>query len=338
MPSLTSDAIFSPLDGARAAVLRLTGRTSRRFFVDREARVALYAVASITTAFVLTCVAPLWLIAVGPIVLGVPHLLADFRYLVVRPGLHARRGFGWLLALPAALTWVWPTISMGLVACAGAIVLARGGRAAKALACVAWLAVFVLARFGGRTSDIVFAHLHNLIAVGLWLMWARRTQKLHAWVLGLFAVAGAAIFSGFVEQIAWKMHAFDFSGNAVDIDRLVKTLSPFADPYVGLRLVLFFAFAQAVHYAIWLRWIPEEDRPRAGMRSFASSYRALAEDIGPRLLLLFAIVTVALVGWALIDLRAARDGYLRMAIFHGHLEIAVATLLLLESRRARKAA
>lgn len=335
MPSFTSDAIFSPLDGARAAVLRRTGRTSRRFFVDREARVALYAVTSITFSFVLTCAAPLWLIAVGPILLGVPHLLADFRYLVVRPGLHARPGFWWMMAFPAVLTWIWPTVSMGLVACAGAILLARGSRLSKVVACVAWLGVFALARLGGRTSDIVFAHLHNLVAVALWLTWARRTQKLHAWVLGLFLVAGAAIFSGFVEQITWKMHGFDFPGNAVEIDRLVRTLSPFADPYLGLRLVLFFAFAQAVHYAIWLRWIPEEDRPRAGMRTFASSYRALVEDVGAWPLFIFAIVTVVLVGWALFDLRAARDGYLRMAIFHGHLEIAVAMLLLLEGRRAR---
>ncbi len=337
MRSFTSDAIFSPLDGARSAVLRLTGRTSRRFFVDREARVALYAVTSITLAFVLTCVAPLWLIAVGPILLGVPHLLSDFRYLVVRPGLHERRGFGWLMAVPAALTWIWPTVTMGLVACAGAIVLARGSRLSKGVAWGAWLGVLAFAHFGGRTSDMVFAHLHNLVAIGLWLAWTRRTQKLHAWVLGLFALAAAAIFSGLAEQITGKMQAFVISGNAVDMGRLVTTLSPFADPVVGLRLVLFFAFAQAVHYAIWLRWIPEEDRPRAGIRSFASSYRALVEDVGRKPLFLFAIVSVGLVGWALIDLRAARDGYLRMAIFHGHLEIAVAMLLLLEGRRARPA-
>jgi hypothetical protein len=39
---------------------------------------------------------------------------------------------------------------------------------------------------------------------------------------------------------------------------------------------------------------------------------------------------VGIVGWALHDLIAARTGYLRLAISHGYLELAVATLFLLE--------
>jgi molybdate transport system substrate-binding protein len=35
-----------------------------------------------------TALIPLWMLALGPILLGVPHLLADLRYCVFRPGWH----------------------------------------------------------------------------------------------------------------------------------------------------------------------------------------------------------------------------------------------------------
>src|SRR5207342_1597240 len=55
-----------------------------------------------------------------------------------------------------------------------------------------------------------------------------------------------------------------------------------ADPpsCLALRFTGFFAFAQAVHYGVWLKLLPEEDRARRGVRSFRASYRALTRDLG----------------------------------------------------------
>lgn len=45
------------------------------------------AILHLAVALLLTGVAPLWLLLVGPLILGVPHIVADIRYLLLRdPG------------------------------------------------------------------------------------------------------------------------------------------------------------------------------------------------------------------------------------------------------------
>ena len=49
-------------------------------------RASLLLVASLAA----TVIAPLWLLLLAPIVLGVPHVVADLRWLVLRPGVERR--------------------------------------------------------------------------------------------------------------------------------------------------------------------------------------------------------------------------------------------------------
>ena len=65
---------------------------------DRGLRVLVLASISVVIAFVGALFAPMLLLALGPIALGVPHLLSDVRYLIARPGLHRRAPF-WLLVI-----------------------------------------------------------------------------------------------------------------------------------------------------------------------------------------------------------------------------------------------
>jgi hypothetical protein len=90
-----------------------------------------------------------------------------------------------------------------------------------------------------------------------------------------------------------------------------------------------------VHYGIWLRLVPEEDRPRPAPRSFRSSLRALLADFGPIPMALALLGCLALAVWASIDLVTARLGYLRFSIFHGHLELVAAALLWAERQSSR---
>ena len=83
---------------------------------------------------------------------------------------------------------------------------------------------------------------------------------------------------------------------------------------------------------VWLRLVPEEDRERPAPRSFTSSYRALVRDVGRPLLLLALLSIVALVAWAFVDLISARNGYLRVAIFHGPLELVAAAFFFIEKQ------
>ncbi len=107
-----------------------------------------------------------------------------------------------------------------------------------------------------------------------------------------------------------------------------------ASPVLALRLVLAFAFLQSVHYGVWLRLIPEDDRPRAAPRPWRATWRALVQDFGVVPLMLFAALALGIAVWGVVDLTQARLGYLRLAVFHGYLELAVGALWLIEGRRA----
>jgi hypothetical protein len=113
---------------------------------------------------------------------------------------------------------------------------------------------------------------------------------------------------------------------------LEDTLTLTRDPVWALRALAFFAFAQSLHYAVWLKLVPEEDRARRGVRSFVASHRALVDDLGSALPLTAGALTLALCLCALCDLTFARDSYMRFAAFHGPLEIALLVLIALERR------
>lgn len=64
------------------------------FFVPR------LMVFTVAIAFALTLGVPFWLLALGPIVWGVPHVVADIRYLIIRPGLHRRKVLWFAVGIP----------------------------------------------------------------------------------------------------------------------------------------------------------------------------------------------------------------------------------------------
>jgi hypothetical protein len=184
----------------------------------------------------------------------------------------------------------------------------------------------------GTAGDVVFAHAHNAVAVLCWLAWRPRAGRLHWLVLALCLAATGLLLSGLVDPIFIASGVLDWAPAGLGLGAHVGQLAPGVGGPLGVRLVLAFAFAQAMHYAVWLRLLPEEDRPRPTPRGYRASYAALERDFGRPALLAFAALAAAIAGWALFDLAAARAGYLRFALFHGHLEVAALTVLGLEGR------
>jgi hypothetical protein len=318
------------LDTVRGHALSVLGPLAPSLLRDRERRVLVYGLTSIALACLLTATAPMVLLAFGPLLLGVPHLVADIRYLVARPALHRRAEFWLFVAAPAAMAFIHPHASLSMAAIAGAAAIARASLLARLVAGGAGVALVLACDHFGRTADLVLAHSHNAVAVVLFVAWSRRRSS--AFVAGTFVVVACAIAAGLLDRARAPLA----EENLLDVGgagQLFATLSPFEDPILSLRAVLLFAFAQSIHYAVWLRLVPEVDRPRPGLRSFASSVRALREDLGVPLVLVAVTTCVAVAGWGCFSLANARDGYLRLAMFHGPLELGAATLLFLERAR-----
>lgn len=319
--------LLAPADALRRRMFLLLGPWAASWARRREVRVAVFGSMAVITSFLGAALLPLWMLALGPIVLGVPHLLGDVRYLWVRPGLH-RRALCWAaLGVPLLLGMLTTRVSWGLLGAAGALLVARTTwrRRLLGLAVVAPLGILAVMYKGW--AEILFAHLHNVIGVSLWWAWRPREGRAHWLPVALFAGASVALLLGAASPLlAWGggLHS---RGTGSSMAYHLGSLAPHVPRELGLRLVLLFAFAQSVHYAVWLRLIPEEDRPRPAPRTFLGTFRALRDDFGVVPLYVVAALALGLAVWACMDLAAARYGYLRFAGFHGQLELAAGALL-----------
>src|SRR4030095_3776050 len=69
------------LDSARRWFLDRGGRVTRPFIRDRDRRVLAFALIACALAFTGTALAPGYMLLLGPIIVGVPHLFFEARYL-----------------------------------------------------------------------------------------------------------------------------------------------------------------------------------------------------------------------------------------------------------------
>ncbi|MCA9717719.1 MAG: hypothetical protein H6713_05695 [Myxococcales bacterium] len=321
----------APVDWLRRRWLRLLGPLARPLMVRRELRVALLATCAIASAATATLLIPLWILALGPIVWGIPHLLGDLRYLVIQPGFH-RRAALWLAAgVPILATALGADVLFGFLGAAGAVLVSRAGAGRKLLGLVTVGALAAALAACGGARDIVFAHAHNLVAVLLWWAWRPRTTRLHWLPLALYVGVSALLLS----DLALALAAGGLSRALGPLDHVyqVARLSPGLSGSLATRLVLLYAFAQTIHYVVWLVLLPDDDRARVTPPTFAGSVRGLWRDVGGAVVIVTTILCCGLAVWAVLDLMAANHGYFRMARFHGHLELAAAAALWMEARR-----
>ena len=321
-------------DYTRWVWLKALGPFAKPLVRSRDLRVAVAGTTMVAFALLGAVVLPLWLLALGPIVWGVPHVLSDVRYLWVRPGHHRRWSLWLFVAAPLAVLSVTAESAWGFGAALGALVAARGPWWKKALALPLVGGAIAFAILQPSLTAVVFAHAHNLIGLGLFWAWRRRQGRLHYLPLAAFVFGCAILLSGAVDPLVLG-GALNASPGGLDIYYHLGSLSPGVPGMLAVRLVLVFAFAQSVHYAVWVRLVPEEDRRRETPRTFAATLRALRADFGAPLLAVTLLFALGLAVWAALDVFSARNGYLRGVLFHGHLEVAAAVLLFVEGMRPR---
>jgi hypothetical protein len=325
------------LDRLRLLWLRALGPLSKPLVRSRELRIAVFGATSLLVAFALTGLFPLFLLAMGPLVFGIPHVMSDLRYLVFRPGLHRR----WWLVVPAvglfaAQMWDFDA-RYGIGVTLLAIVTAQGKnhrrRAIALLLASVWMGI---ALWNARLTALVFAHLHNFAAIAIFWAWRRnRASALHFVPIALFAALALTIFFGGLDRLVEAVHGYEGTVGRTGIAWNLALYAPQVPAPWGARLVLLFAFAQSAHYAVWLRLLPEDDRARETPRTWVASFEALRADMGIVLAVVLGALALGVSIWAVIDLYEARMGYLRMVLFHGYLEMAALALLFVENKPLR---
>ncbi len=319
-------AVAQSLDRVRSPALKLVLSRSawlRLVVQSRALRIELLAVSSLLVALAVTLTAPSLLFMWAPLVLGVPHLIADVRYLVLAPysAIPQRARDVLVLGLLAATLW-WMSPTVGLAAVVVTLVLSPWRRSTRrAVTFRAGLLALsvvgcVVAWRDPITTSYVLLHAHNVVAVLLFgLVFGRGRAR---WLVpALMAVVVAVVAGGLVDPWLHRASLDNLAGYVLPTHALDTWPS-----IVCARIAVLFIFLQSVHYTIWLRLLPEQVRPRNAMRSFGASLQALQHDFGRVLVLGFALLSCGLLLWGWHDVFAARQGYLRIANFHAYLELA----------------
>lgn len=319
-------------DRARTASIRLLGPLARPLLVPREARVAFYGLPLLALALASASLVPAWVVGLGPIVWGIPHVLADIRYLVVRRGYHRRHLLAGLVVASLVASYFFG-MRAAIFGAAAAVVLSRASVPKKLLVLLAVGALGAAAFVETRTVDLAFVHLHNAVGFLLFFAWRRRASWLHLGVGAAAAAGVVAIGCGALDHAALDLPA----PRGLFLEDVALAVSPITDGPWPMRFLLLYAFGQTAHYVVWMRLVPEEDRD-TGPRSFRQTARALQADLGRFVLAGAALSMIALAVFAWHDVGEARVRYLHVAFFHGYLELVVAALWLCEGRPKATAA
>jgi hypothetical protein len=343
VPGDLVDAAIAPLDLARRkALLLLTrSRVLTQVLARRRSRVAAMATVQVCILFALSVLAPVGMFFVGPLTLGVPHLAADARYLILRRTLPrafvllsassaviivgARSaellglGFGGADALETAAGGLWM-----LSALAFAVRDRRTALRALALLPVVGAALTLAVRHPG-TGNIAMMHVHNVIGIVAWLVLFPRRK---AWeILPVAAVVAALGIVASGSAAVWTHLASGDHALGATLAMVGKYLAPGFSAPAAASIVIAFVFLQAVHYAVWLAWIPQEDLAGEGTPTFRMTVRGLRKDFGIAGCLLVGAAMLGLAVLSVFRIGAALNWYLTLSRFHGLLELAVIAFL-----------
>jgi hypothetical protein len=304
-------------------------------------------VLGIALAFVGAIVAPGTLFVLSPIVLGVPHVGADLRYMVRRQGIPPSAGallYGGCAALlalragemiaPAALPYASVELAAAAFWIVSAAVLAAFGGELPGRARATGIALLAsgllwLAWPRPDLARIVFAHAHNVVAIALWLGLFFRGRRATLVPLGLLAVALVVILRGATLPLVARFGGYDILGSNVFF--AADQLAPRVPGALGPSIVLSYVFLQSIHYMVWLAWIPDSVTPAQGTLTFRMTVRGLWRDLGGVWLGLLVLSALVVVVGALFGASRARTAYLSLSAFHGYLELAALAYLVTRS-------
>ena len=340
------DAVLDRFDSARREVWRVAAKTSlgRRCATDRATRLSVLGITHTLTLLALVALAPVWLLLVGPLVLGVPHVMADIRYCFIRPA----RPIGWLPRVVVALPILglmgmraanlffgveiplWNDVAFGSAAIVLASALGPRSAGARVGLTLITVGLGVLALAHARTTILIFAHAHNVIALGIFALWARSRGVGSAAfaVVPAFVIAIGLIAVGALEPVTAYFGGTQEPVAGLSLAGLAASLAPGVDGALATRIVLVYAFAQAMHYVLWLRLTPGAVLPGPPSLTYRRTLRGWVEDFGRLPFALAALSIIAVPIWAAFaEPMTVRSGYLSLAGFHGWLELAMLAML-----------
>ena len=324
------------LDGVRSALLRFSARTAGLRFIiaSRDIRLGVQSFLSAAVLAFATLRVPGLLLVVGPALFGVPHLVGDVRHIVIRSDLSR----GWIrivvvacaglvairlgeLAAPSTARYALVEAVAGWSWVAAGVVLgSRAGQSVRRGLLVA-LPVAVLAVASMRSPELaraIFAYAHNAVALVVWVTMFR-SRRIAA-VPAIVTVGAIAFLFASGSLVPWA-HWEGPWGRQVVAESLTVAGRPMA-PVAAMGIGLSYLYLQAVHYAVWVSWIPQDDMQGCGSATFRMTVRALRRELSGAGCVLVTAAAIAVLVGSFVCGQRARTAYFSVAAFHAWLEIA----------------
>lgn len=337
-----ADRLAAPLDGVRRALLSaaVEAPSVRALVSSRDRRLAWTVGAHACAALALTVLFPAPLLVLIPIAFGVPHVAADLRYLVLRRTRNplARASIlascGALLAVSVLglfhvrfdVARVEVALGSLAVAVAGSVALVRrrapARRWAVGLSGLAGIVTLGAAAVQApATALVVLLHVHNVVALVVWLWLFRGRVRVVIPSIAVVAAFCALLASG--AFIPATLHFGIWRAFGTNLLSAADWLAPGLPDRFAVGLASCWIFMQSVHYLVWLVLVPADARIGSGTVSFRRTFRDLVTDFGGRGVASIVGASLVVAGFGVAAPLATRNTYLALASFHVWLELAV---------------
>lgn len=339
----------------------------RSIFMNRAYRTFFLFLLAVLVYLPLSLFAPLWVLAIGPVLWGVPHIFSSMRFL---HGFIANSGDSSVLTSPSApnlkfksfhffgFTWIgvtalrwltdhnyigsqlpfnWPEVFAVVVTFFGLAVLYRTDAKRLLRGLFLLIPIVTCAWYSPFWTSGVLILLHNWIAFFYWVLATKsKSEKRSAiFAFTLFALIHVLVFAGSFDFLFhWLAPDSFLQWAQMDYATLGQSIAPWSSDYhVWYHCVVLYAFGQSLHYFVWLKAIPDQNHKNQIPASFRISSRILLDDIGKKSAYAMIIIFMASIGvWVITSFPQARSLYFLIAAYHGYMEISALALVGVKSQ------
>lgn len=345
--------MLANLDLIRAKLLKETLKFSllHSLFHSRPTRVLILFLSAAVFYLVTSSFFPLWVLLVGPILWGLPHLISSLRYSSLSFSDQARKK---LFAFQFCIWAMVFTYRITVDILHQNIFLAEYPLLFEAI-CLLASFIFQLHLFKNISSKIILSSLlfsiflvatfyypiqtaltaligHNYLPLIAWYKSCQDRADLKVFMLSAatYILSSFCIYFGVFDPL---YSLYSPTGSIVFLNwDYSEVIRPFVvgefDYQFWFHIVVLYAFSQAMHYFIWMKAIPENYQSRQYPPSFQWSFNKLSTEFGfTSLYIMLTLTCLVFAMWFFFEFQAARLVYFSIASYHGFMEISAIPFL-----------
>lgn len=345
--------MISFFDRARSQLLKIVLQHTllNHLFRKRPTRILFFGVLALFLYFFGSIFFPLWILVLGPLILGIPHLISSLRYNFIlgnkpttkRNYLIPLQGILWstvliyrisvdLLKIELPLhdqAFLVEFIALFISFVSQFFIFKAINKRSLFYSLLFIILVYATNKFPVQVGLILLIG-HNYLPLITWQKSCRNEDDFRTFIKlsSLYIILTTIVLSGTHEVIYSITHPYFIPQKAMPFLNLdfIKMIEPFGGTIEAsdfwFRIVVLYAFSQAFHYFIWLKAIPENYQPQNFPPSFRWSFQKLSTDFGGvTLSILFMLFAFGTIYWAFFEYQTARTIYFAIASYHGFMEI-----------------